>query len=408
MSTKFKILDRYPLFIAVILVCISSWFYQCATTNAEPKIPEKKLTALDTFVNDYSDYFSHQMEICNCPGAALAIVQDTVLTWVQGYGHRDGAALQNVDAQTVFRLASVSKGFAALLTARLVDRGLLNWSDPVIKYLPDFEVNPASETPHITVAQVLSHSMGLPYHSYTNLIEEGMRLKDIIPLFKSVPLNQSPTQRYAYQNAAYGIIEKILEQASGGIPFATLLQNELITPLNLKRISYTFDAISRDSNVAYPHVRDTFTHYHQVPLTTKYYNAVSAGGVNASVSDMAVYIKVLMGQFPQLIRQSSLDSLFYPRINTDHHRRDYNFWPGVQQSYYGFGWRILDMGDHHRYYHGGYANDFRAEIAIDPSYKIGVCALFNAACPLSDYLVPSFFEHYEHWLALRDSTAISY
>lgn len=363
---------------------------------------------MDSFILEYSDYFSHQMAICNCPGAALAIVKDTVMTWVQGYGVADLSRGQKTDGETVFRLASVSKGFAALLAAKFVECGFLNWQDPVIKYIPDFALNSYTETPKITVSQVLSHSLGLPYHSYTNLVEEGFSLSNIIPLFKTVPLNLIPGQRYAYQNAAFAMIEKILEQASGGTAFTTLLETELVQPLNLKHLSFTYEAMLRDTHAAVPHKRDSFNHYILSALTTKYYNVVSAGGINASASDMAIYLKLLMGQYPEVIGRQALDSMFAPRINTEHHRREYNYWPGVIQSYYGLGWRILDLGDHHRYYHGGYANEFRAEIAIDPSYKMGICGLFNAPCPLSDSLVPAFFERYEQWMALRDSTSITY
>lgn len=397
---------RLVVFISGMMV-VSTGIH-CAHTNTEIQPQVKKLTALDSFILDYSEYFSHQLAICNCPGAALAIVKDTTMTWVQGYGVANLSTGLKTNGETIFRLASVSKGFAALLAAKLVDQGLLHWNDPVIKYIPDFALNPISETPKMTVTQVLSHSLGLPYHSYTNLVEEGMSLSNIIPLFKTVPLNLVPGQRYAYQNAAFAMIEKILEQASGGIPFSSLMKRELIQPLHLQRLSFTYEEMLRDSNAAAPHKRDSINHYRQVPLSTKYYNVVSAGGINASASDMATYIKLLMGQYPDMIHQHALDSMFAPRINTEHHRREYNYWPGVTQSYYGLGWRILDMGDHHRYYHGGYANDFRAEIAIDPSYKLGITGLFNAPCPVSDFLIPSFFEHYEQWVALRDSTAISY
>jgi beta-lactamase class C len=391
----------------VLGILVVSAGIHCSQPSSEIQAPVKTLTALDSFILEYSDNFSHQMAICNCPGAALAIVKDTVVTWVQGYGVADLSTGQKTDGETVFRLASVSKGFAALLAAKFVECGLLKWEDPVIKYIPDFALNPQTETPKITVSQVLSHSLGLPYHSYTNLVEEGYSLSNIIPLFKTVPLNLIPGQRYAYQNAAFAMIETILEQASGGTAFTNLLETELVQPLNLKHLSFTYEAMVNDTHAAAPHKRDDMNHYLQSSLTTKYYNVVSAGGINASASDMAIYLKLLMGQYPEVIGKQALDSMFAPRINTEHHRREYNYWPGVIQSYYGLGWRILDLGDHHRYYHGGYANEFRAEIAIDPSYKIGICGLFNAPCPLSDSLVPSFFEQYEQWMARKDSTSIT-
>lgn len=375
---------------------------------SKPVIPiehvhSRQPTPLDSFMADFSDYFSHQVSICNCPGAALAIVEDTTISLVKGYGLRSVTATDHVDEHTLFRLASVSKGFGAVLTARLVDKGLLHWNDPVNQYIPDFEVNPVEETPKIAVANILSHSLGLPYHSYTNLIEAGKSIAEIIPLFKEVRLNLLPTQKYAYQNASFALIEKVAEKATGGQPFTSLLQQELFRPLRLKDMSFTYEDMINSPNKALPHRADHTGRYHTVEITPKYYNAVSAGGINASASDMAVWLHLLLGHYPEVLSRNALDSIFAPHILTSMDRRHYNFWPGVKETYYGLGWRILDLGDHFRYYHGGYANEYRAEIAIDPEYKIGICGMFNAPCDVADYLVPSFFQHYEQWKCLREN-----
>lgn len=352
---------------------------------------------------DFSDYFSHQVSICNCPGAALAIVEDTTISLVRGYGLRSVDAADPVDEHTLFRLASVSKGFGAVLTAKLVDKGLLHWNDPVNQYVPDFKVNPEEETPKIAISSILSHSLGLPYHSYTNLIEAGKSITEIIPLFRDVRLNLLPTQKYAYQNASFALIEKVAEKASGGKPFTSLLQQELFSPLRLKDMSFTYEDMINSPNKALPHRADHTGRYHPVKITPKYYNAVSAGGINASASDMAVWLHLLLGHYPEVLSQNALDSVFAPHILTSTDRRHYNFWPGVKETYYGLGWRILDLGDHYRYYHGGYANEYRAEIAIDPKYKIGICGMFNAPCDVADYLIPAFFQHFEQWKQLRNN-----
>lgn len=366
-------------------------------------VHSRQPTPLDSFMADFSDYFSHQVSICNCPGAALAIVEDTTISLVKGYGLRSVTSKDPVDEHTLFRLASVSKGFGAVLTGKLVDKGLLHWNDPVNRYIPDFKVNPEEETPNIAIANILSHSLGLPYHSYTNLIEAGKSITEIIPLFKDVQLNLLPGQKYAYQNASFALIEKVAEKATGGQPYTSLLQQELFRPLRLKDMSFTFEDMINSPNKALPHRADHTGRYHAEEITPKYYNAVSAGGINASASDMAVWLHLLLGHYPEVLSRNALDSIFAPHILTSTDRRHYNFWPGVKETYYGLGWRILDLGDHYRYYHGGYANGYRAEIAIDPEYKIGICGMFNAPCEVADYLIPSFFQHYEQWKCLRDN-----
>lgn len=391
-------------FIYILLFIPVLFVVRCS----KPVIPmehvhSRQPTPLDSFMADFSDYFSHQVSICNCPGAALAIVEDTTISLVKGYGLRSVTSKDPVDEHTLFRLASVSKGFGAVLTGKLVDKGLLHWNDPVNRYIPDFKVNPEEETPKIAIANILSHSLGLPYHSYTNLIEAGKSITEIIPLFKDVQLNLLPGQKYAYQNASFALIEKVAEKATGGQPYTSLLQQELFRPLRLKDMSFTFEDMINSPNKALPHRADHTGRYHAEEITPKYYNAVSAGGINASASDMAVWLHLLLGHYPEVLSRNALDSIFAPHILTSTDRRHYNFWPGVKETYYGLGWRILDLGDHYRYYHGGYANGYRAEIAIDPEYKIGICGMFNAPCEVADYLIPSFFQHYEQWKCLRDN-----
>lgn len=391
-------------FIYILLLIPVLFVVRCS----KPVIPmehvhSRQPTPLDSFMADFSDYFSHQVSICNCPGAALAIVEDTTISLVKGYGLRSVTSKDPVDEHTLFRLASVSKGFGAVLTGKLVDKGLLHWNDPVNRYIPDFKVNPEEETPKIAIANILSHSLGLPYHSYTNLIEAGKSITEIIPLFKDVQLNLLPGQKYAYQNASFALIEKVAEKATGGQPYTSLLQQELFRPLRLKDMSFTFEDMINSPNKALPHRADHTGRYHAEEITPKYYNAVSAGGINASASDMAVWLHLLLGHYPEVLSRNALDSIFAPHILTSTDRRHYNFWPGVKETYYGLGWRILDLGDHYRYYHGGYANGYRAEIAIDPEYKIGICGMFNAPCEVADYLIPSFFQHYEQWKCLRDN-----
>jgi len=48
------------------------------------------------------------------PGAAIAIVSRDKVQWVAGIGKADVAANKPVTAETLFRIGSVSKGFAAL------------------------------------------------------------------------------------------------------------------------------------------------------------------------------------------------------------------------------------------------------------------------------------------------------
>jgi beta-lactamase class C len=387
--------------IPVIVLYIGLWILFGCKRNDRPALNTagKTIGIRDSFIEKFSAFFESGMESCHCPGASITIVQDSTVRWIKGFGVRSTLTQVPVDEHTLFRLASVSKNFASIVTQIYIDRNALSWDDKVTHYLPEFGLKPTENTELVTIRNIISHTSGLPYHSYTNLIESGASIVSIISLFKNIQCKMLPGYEYAYQNASYSMIEPILLKATGK-SYPELLHEILIDSLHMPDINYTFSAIHDSKNVALPHLPDTSgTVYSPTEITDKFYNAISAGGMNASITDMSIWLKLLLGNYPNIISKEKLDTFFKPIIRTTTDRRYYNYWPGVKDSYYAKGMRILDYGDHHKYYHAGYANEYRAEIAIDPRYHLGICILFNSTCHLGDNVIPEFFTMNDEWLA---------
>lgn len=346
----------------------------------------------DTLIEKVDRYIQDRLDSCHCPGAAITIITDTTTRLLKGYGKRSLLHGDKVDSFTVFRLASVSKNFGGLLMTLMMQRGVIHADDPVQKYIPGFGVKQEEYSSQITIRHILSHSASLPYHSYTNLVESGMPLDKIIPFFKNISLQSPPGTEYAYQNASFSLLEKILIKATG-ISFDTLLRQTFCNPLGMNELSCTYDSLIQNTDHASPHnYQQICSCYVADEITNKYYNAISAGGINASISDMNKWLHLLMGNRPDILPRAVLDTFFTPRILTSQDRRYYNYWPNVKDTYYAYGMRILDCGDHSIYYHGGFANNYRSEIAVDMSHRIGIVALFNSTCCLADEIVPTIIE----------------
>src|SRR5882762_34894 len=122
------------------------------------------------------------------PGAAVAIVRDTSIILLKGYGLRDTKKTDSINTHTIFRLGSVSKSVTATLVAILVNEGILHWDDPVINYLPDFRLKSEEATKKLTLRHLLSHTIGLPYHAYTILIEDHTPFDTLIDHLKDLDL----------------------------------------------------------------------------------------------------------------------------------------------------------------------------------------------------------------------------
>lgn len=364
-----------------------------APASASPEPRPELSDSLTRFIESYSLWFEEQFRLNQSPGAALVIVKDSQIVFAKGYGVRKAGTNDKVDAHTVFRIGSLSKGFAGVLTGALVQDGLCRWDDPVVKYYPEFSLRDKAQANRVRLTHILSHSCGLPYHAYTNLLEEGWGVPKIVrEYFPKVKLSGKEGEFFAYQNVAFCAIEEVIFKACGS-KYTDLLTSRIYKPLEMNSASCDYNSINASENHAWPHFW-TGAWWRPEPISTLYYDAVAAGGVNASITDMGKWLTLLLGHHPQLISTSTLDKVFEPRISTGKERHILSGWISGNEAAYGLGWRVLTPGKDTILYHAGYVNGFRGEIAFDRKAQIGVCALFNGAADMATQVVPTFFRKF--------------
>jgi len=345
------------------------------------------------YLAEFEETFKAGMNEKKIPGASIVIVKDGRVVFQKGFGVRENGKPQRVNEHTVFRLGSVSKGFASVLTGVLADEGIVSWDDPVTNYVKDFQLYDPGQTDRVRIRHLLSHTSGLPRHAYTNLVEDGLSMDRIIPRLREVPLIAKEGEQLAYQNATYSVIEKVLENQTES-DFNTLLQEKLFKPLSMDHASSTYEGIREAENRALPHVYVSRSRGRApISISRKYYNAVSSGGINASASDMGKWLLMLTGHHPEVISEESLNKLSEP-IATLNNRRFSRHWDDVNRSYYGLGWRVLDNHGQKIVYHGGYVNGYRSEIAFSPEDGTGICILINTSSSYPLEVIPGFFNHF--------------
>ena len=346
------------------------------------------------YLAEFEETFKAGMNEKKIPGASIVIVKDGRVVFQKGFGVRENGKPQRVNEHTVFRLGSVSKGFASVLTGVLADEGIVSWDDPVTNYVKDFQLYDPGQTGRVRIRHLLSHTSGLPRHAYTNLVEDGLSMDRIIPRLREVPLIAKEGEQLAYQNATYSVIEKVLENQTES-DFNTLLQEKLFKPLSMDHASSTYEGIREAENRALPHVYVSRSRGRApISISRKYYNAVSSGGINASASDMGKWLLMLTGHHPEVISEESLNKLSEP-IATLNNRRFSRHWDDVNRSYYGLGWRVLDNHGQKIVYHGGYVNGYRSEIAFSPEDGTGICILINSSSSYPLEVIPDFFNHFK-------------
>lgn len=389
---------KHLLGISLLILFISCADDQASCEADVSPSPQTLFTALPSspIAIAYDEFFQDKFSTSKVPGAALTLVKDGEVLLQKGYGVKANGSSEKVNSKTVFRLGSVSKTFAALLAGMVVEHSALNWDSAIADYLDYFAVTPLEQSNKITLAHILSHTSGMPPHSFTNLVETGMPIKDIIPYLPEVEHVKKEGENFAYQNLMFALVEPVLEKVTGQA-YSHLLEKHILSPAGMETASTSYEAIKNNANVASPHSK-VKKGFRKIKISEKYYNAVSAGGMNASIEDMSAYLKILLGDNSEIAEQKLLDQLFEPRIETNFERRYFDKWKETESAHYGLGWRVIYFKNKKLIYHGGFVNGFRSEIFIDPVEKIGGCLLLNASDNLANNFIPDFYKFYNTYL----------
>lgn len=340
----------------------------------------------------YSDHIRHEFDSLKTVGAAMTIVYKGEVVLTETLGKRNVKGDEPIDEHTVFRLASVSKGFAGVLAVRLEEERRLKLDDCVADRYPGFKLKDPESTSDMKIVNLLSHTTGLVPHAYDNLVEEGKELPYIVSKLDEVDIAGPPGAYYGYQNVMFSLIDPIAERATGR-SYPELLKREIFDPLGMEDASAGRIDTSINHNVAFPHLKSG-SKYYAVKLHEGYYNVLPAAGVNASISDMGKWLQALLGNNRKILSDDLLEKISTPVIYTPLKRQYTRQWEPFKDRYYSLGWRIYDYKGKRIMYHGGYVRGYRAEIAYCPEAEVGIAFLQNSPNGMASKVVPKFFDEF--------------
>jgi beta-lactamase class C len=362
-------------------------------------------TQLNDFNKQLATDFAKELKKYNVPGAAYAIVKNNKVVAMEHFGYTDLEKSKRVDNNTVFRLASVSKPFAATITTMLAQEQQLSLSDPITKYVPNFSLSVEGAADKIQLKHILSHSSGLMPNAYDNLLHENWSMEKIINRFDRVKPICQPEKCYGYQNIAYGFLQPAIE-ASQSKSYSTLLQERIFSPLKMTDASVGIDVFLNNKNTAKPHIlrkriktgkknsqgKDIRKYiWRTVNVEPDYYKVAPAAGVNASITDLAKWLNANLGYQPDVLSPELLDELTTPRIKTKKDLRRRYWREHLTDAHYGYGWRIYKIADQPIIYHSGWVAGFRADIGYSPDLDIGFAVLINAESNMVNKISSQFW-----------------
>lgn len=296
------------------------------------------------------------------PGMAASVWREGELVWTGCAGWRDLEARAPVRADTMFRLASVSKVIAATATAKLNEQRKLDLDAPITRPLPWLP----SDWSRITLRQLAAHTSGLPHYQAQDT-DLGQRhyatSRDAVALFSGRALLAEPGTEYHYSSWGYTLIGAAIEAASGQ-HFLDYVAQEVTPGLSIQA-----DTDGQGERVA--QLYDLEAGAHRVAKANDFSYTWPGGGLAGTSDALAQFGGRLM--LGEIVAAPTFAEMLRPAqfANGD---------PVVDSDYrLALGWRLsTDRDGLETTHHAGVTSGARSALVLWPKQRTASSVLSNA------------------------------
>lgn len=265
---------------------------------------QDKLQKIDELVQKYYD-------LGQINGAVL-VAENGNIIYSKGIGYADVENKIPNNADTKFRLASITKQFTAALILQLVEKGKIKLDGKLSDYLPYYRKDIGEK---ITIHQILSHTAGLsnytdnPKFMLSEDIKKKADPKEFIQKFCSDELIYEPSTNWAYSNSGFFILGAVIEEVTGK-KYGEVLQENILIPLGMTNSGY------ENSDLAYENKAKGYENSPLGVVPARYIEMsipFSAGSMYSTVNDMFKWDQALYGE--QILKNETKEKMFTPVLN---------------------------------------------------------------------------------------------
>lgn len=351
-------------FLAITALFFFTFSVQAQLSSAE----------IDALVN-------RTLETFDVPGIAVCVIKDQKIVHAKGYGVRSLDTKLPVTEKTLYGIASNSKAFTAAALGILVEEGKLSWDSKVTDFIPEFKMYDPYVTAEFTVRDLLTHRSGLGLGAGDLMFwpdQNDFTKADIIHNLRYLKPVSSFRSKYDYDNLLYMVAGEVLARASG-MPWEEFIQTRIFNPLGIKTAAPSFKLLKDKSNVTEPH----FYVDGKLQVIRRDWsdNVNAAGGIYASVEDMAKWMQLLLnkGKYgekldKQLFSEATLNELWSPQTILPLRS------PGAYNTHfaaYGLGWRLVDVKGQKEVSHTGGLAGIVTQTVILPELDLAILVYTN-------------------------------
>jgi CubicO group peptidase (beta-lactamase class C family) len=350
------------------------------------------------------------------PALAAAVVKGGAIVAAGAVGVRVQGGNSPVTIDDRFHLGSDTKAMTATLAGMMVDEGRLRWSSTIGEVLGGAITGMNPKLAAVTLAQLLSHSSGIPSDTkeMIDIYESAdaydynlpaLRLRALRAWGKNEPKVPAPSP-FQYANFGYIIAGSMIETAAG-VPWERLIRERLFAPLGLASgglgpqatlgridapVGHKFEDDGKVTPMLWGPAAD-------VPMVMG-----PAGNAHMSIGDFARWAAWNVGQGrrgPALVKRETLAEIHRAHVQTPRIEKPQ---PGTPQTgHYAYGWGVVKFEWTARpvLTHNGSNSMNLAKILVDTDGDVGVVVTTNIAGEKADDATRALMERLYREFAAR-------
>jgi CubicO group peptidase (beta-lactamase class C family) len=358
--------------------------------------PAGRKAKLQEAANQLDALYGARWARAGATSAVVGIVMDGELVYQGAFGAVDTVSNTRPDTDTLFRIGSLSKSFAAAAILKLRDEGKLALDDPAVRYVAELSKvrGAAAGSPSITIRHLLTMTSGLAYDDTWGPVSYGYDRQELARFFdEGVTLVSQPGERVAYSNLGYAILGLVIERVSQ-LSFRDYVSRQIFQPLGMSSAGWSPTpqgmAVgyhrNKDELVREPHPDDGVF--------------APAGGIYSSLRDFSRYVAFQLAAYADVDADAPEAAPLARATVREMHRghawmrwghdapvASYHADRGLKlmASGYGFGWVNNTTCDYEGIVqHGGYEPGYYAYVRLLPRHGLGVITL-SATAAIGDY-----------------------
>lgn len=317
------------------------------------------------------------------PGVSYGVVVDGSLAHSGGIGFADLDVARPAGADSVFRIASMTKSVTALCVVSLRDEGLLALDDPVARHVPELDglVLPTADAAPLTVRQLLCMSAGLVVDDPWADRQLDMEQETFSALLTAgVLFDLSPGTAFEYSNLGYAILGRVVENVAGA-SLPEVSQRRVFDPLAMTATTWHVERIPADV-AAHGYRREGAGWVRETPLRHGAFAAM--GGLATSVTDFSRYVAFHLAAWPPRddpdpgpvarasVREMAQAWRAGPTYYSAHGA------PGIRSDGYGYGLvSAVHERDGNLVAHSGGLPGFGSHVEWLPDHGVGIVGFAN-------------------------------